>query len=180
VSSYLVKRLAEAEGANPILERDLVKQPLPPLSPEDLVGVHGSHDGANRPSLAKQLELSNELIAELKESKTIVFGLSMYNFSVPSYLKQWIDYVCRAGVTFRYTSQGPEGLTGVERAFIVTASGGTPVGGAADFASTYLEHICRFLGIGAVYHIDASGSKRKPEEVIAEAKAQVDQLISQA
>ena len=179
VSDYLAGRLTEMEVNSRIIARDLVRQPLPPLTPEDLVGVHGSHDPASRPALAKHLELSNELISELKQAESVVFGLAMYNFSVPFYLKQWIDYVCRAGVTFRYTSQGPEGLTGVKRAFIVTASGGTDIGSAVDFASTYLEHICRFLGIESIYHINASGSKREPEQVIAEAKSQVDILINE-
>jgi len=178
VSGYLVQRLAETEGASQIIERDLVKQTLPALSPEDLVGVHGSHDAEPDSLLARHLALSNELIGELKQSRTLVIGLAMYNFSVPFYFKQWIDYVCRAGVTFRYSSAGPEGLTGVERAFIVSASGGTPRGGSADFASTYLEHICGFLGVQSVHHIDASGSKRQPEKVIAEAQEQVDRLLA--
>lgn len=102
----------------------------------------------------------------------------MYNFGIAASLKQWIDNICRAGVSFKYTEQGPQGLLGVKRAFIITASGGTPVGSEMDFVSTYLEHICRFLGIDEVFHIDASGSKGSPEQVIAQGKQQVDDLIS--
>ncbi|MBV1959484.1 MAG: NAD(P)H-dependent oxidoreductase, partial [Pseudomonadales bacterium] len=108
-----------------------------------------------------------------------VLGVAMYNFSVPAYLKQWIDYVCRAGVSFRYTENGPEGLTGVERAFIVTASGGTPIGSDMDFASRYLEHICRFLGVTEVIHIDAGGFKESANAVIEAAKQQIDALLAQ-
>ncbi|MFT4800055.1 MAG: FMN-dependent NADH-azoreductase [Candidatus Azotimanducaceae bacterium] len=93
-------------------------------------------------------------------------------------LKQWIDAICRAGVSFKYTDQGPVGLLNVQRAFIITATGGTPVGSEMDFASRYLEHICRFLGIAEVFHIDASGSKGSPEQVIAQGKQQVDALIA--
>ena len=171
VADYLAQQLGEE-----IIERDLVASPLPPMSAEDLVGVHGSHE-PDRDSLRQHLQVSTELIDELKAADTIVFGTPMYNFSVPAYLKQWIDYICRAGVTFRYTANGPEGLTGVKRAFIVTASGGTPIGSDMDFASRYLEQVCRFIGIEDVIHIDASGSKREPEKVIAEAKAQVDVAI---
>jgi FMN-dependent NADH-azoreductase len=173
VTDYLVQQLGQ-----PVIERDLVKSPLPPMSPQDLVGVHGSHQD-DRATLRQHLAISNELIAEMQQTDTLVLGVAMYNFSVPAYLKQWIDYVCRAGVSFRYTENGPEGLTGVKRAFIVTASGGTPIGGDWDFASRYIEHICRFLGINEVVHIDASGSKGSPEVVIAAARQQIDALLAQ-
>jgi len=172
VTDYLVEKLAEE-----VIDRDLVQNPLPPMTPQDLVGVHGSHDDM-RESLQQHLRLSEELIGELKSADTLVIGTPMYNFGVPSYLKQWVDYICRAGVSFRYTSDGPVGLTGVKRAFIVTASGGTPIGSDADFASRYLEHICGFIGIENVYHVDVGGSKREPEKVIAQAKVQVDQLLA--
>lgn len=178
VSDQLVSRIAESAEAVRIINRDLVKHPLPPLSPEDLVGVHGSHEAVGNDTLSAHPDLSNELIAELKQADTIVFDLAMYNFSVPLYLKQWINYVCRAGVTFRYTSEGPQGLTGVKRAFIVSASGGTPIGGIADFASTHLQHVCHFLGVGKVYSIDASGTKCQPGQVVREARAQIDKLLS--
>ena len=171
ISDYLVRRLGQ-----PVIERDLVRNPLPPMSPEDLVGVHGSKDD-DRPSLQRHLAISNELIEELQQADTLVIGVPMYNFSVPAYLKQWIDYVCRAGVSFRYTQNGPEGLTGVNRAFIVTASGGTQIGSEMDFASRYLEQICRFLGVAEVHHIDAGGSKRTPEVVIDRARQQIDSLL---
>ena len=103
ITDYLVQQLGQ-----PVIERDLVKNPLPPMSPQDLVGVHGSHKD-DRASLQQHLAISNELIAELQQADTLVLGVAMYNFSVPAYLKQWIDYVCRAGVSFRYTDIGPEG-----------------------------------------------------------------------
>ncbi|MFT7174276.1 MAG: FMN-dependent NADH-azoreductase, partial [Halioglobus sp.] len=101
-----------------------------------------------------------------------------YNFGIPASLKQWIDAICRAGVSFKYTEQGPVGLLNVRRVFIITATGGTPIDSEMDFASPYLEHICRFLGIAEVFHIDASGSKGTPEHVIAQGKQQVDALIA--
>ncbi len=173
ICDYLVRQLGQA-----VIERDLVKNPLPPISPQDLMGVHGSQDD-ERPSLQRHLAISNELIAELQQADTLVLGVPMYNFSVPAYLKQWIDYVCRAGVSFRYTENGPEGLTAVKRAFIVTASGGTQIGSDMDFASRYLEHICRFLGVSEVIHIDASGSKGSTEAVIKAARQQIDSLLTQ-
>lgn len=171
ISQYLVDALQL-----PVVSRDLAQQPLPPISAEDLVGVHGSVV-SSRESLQAQLALSDLLIEELKNADTLVIAAPMYNFGIPATLKQWIDSICRAGVSFKYSQQGPVGLLGIKRAFIVTASGGTTVGSEMDFASRYLEHICRFIGIEDVFHIDASGSKGTPEQVIAKGKAQVDELM---
>lgn len=172
IGQYLVDALGE-----PVVGRDLAQQPLPFISAEDLLGVHGSSD-SERVTLQTQLALSDTLIDELKDAETLVIGAPMYNFGIPASLKQWIDAICRAGVSFKYTEQGPVGLLGVKRAFIITATGGTPVGSDMDFASRYLEHISRFLGITEIYHIDASGSKGTPEQVIAQGKKQVDEITS--
>jgi FMN-dependent NADH-azoreductase len=171
IGQYLVDALGE-----PVVNRDLAQHPLPPISAEDLIAVHGSGN-SQRPSLLTQLALSDRLIAELKDADTLVIGAPIYNFGIPASLKQWVDAVCRAGVSFKYTEQGPQGLLGVKRAFIITASGGTPIGSEIDFASGYLEHICRFIGITEIFHIDASGSKGTPEEIIAQGKQQVDALV---
>jgi FMN-dependent NADH-azoreductase len=173
IGQYLVDTLGE-----PVVSRDLVQHALPPITAEDLIAVHGSSD-SQRASLQPQLALSEQLIDELKDADTVVIGAPMYNFGIPASLKQWIDAICRAGVSFKYTEQGPEGLLNVRRAFIITASGGTPIGSEMDFASRYLEHICRFLGIPEIFHIDASGSKGTPEQVIAQGKQQVDALIAE-
>ena len=172
IGQHLVEALGE-----PVVSRDLAQQALPPISADDLIAVHGSSD-SQRASLQPQLALSEQLIDELKDADTLVIGAPMYNFGIPASLKQWIDAICRAGVSFKYTEQGPVGLLNVRRAFIITATGGTPIGSEMDFASRYLEHICGFLGIAEVFHIDASGSKGTPEQVIAQGKQQVDALIA--
>ena len=171
IGDYLVDRLGDSA-----VRRDLGREPLPPISGDDLIGVHGSQ-AANRESLEQQLALSEQLIEELRQSNTLVISTAMYNFGIPVVLKQWIDSICRAGISFQYTEQGPVGLLGVKRAYIITASGGTPIGSEMDFASPYLEHICRFIGIEEIVHIDAGGSKGEPEQVIEYGKLQVDQLI---
>lgn len=174
LTDYLVSQLDDGE----VIVRDLARQPLPQISAEDLVGVHGSSTD-DRDSLKQHLALSAELIEELKSADTLVLGVSMYNFGVPVVLKQWIDYVCRAGVTFRYGANGPEGLTGVKRAYIVTATGGTPVGSGMDYVSGYLAHICRFIGVEHVIQIDASGSKGAAEQVLAAGRAQIDAALNE-
>ena len=172
IGDYLIEQLQL-----PVISRDLAQHALPPISAEDLIGVHGSSD-SQRDSLQAQLSLSETLIDELRQADTLVIAAPMYNFGIPASLKQWIDAICRAGVSFKYTDQGPIGLLGVERAIIITSSGGTPIGSEMDYASRYLEHICNFIGIKQVHHIDASGSKGSPEQVIASGKQQVNDLLS--
>ncbi|WP_293750401.1 NAD(P)H-dependent oxidoreductase [uncultured Paraglaciecola sp.] len=172
IGQYLVNALNTK-----MLHRDLAVNPLPAISAQDLMGVHGSSDD-QRDSLHSHLALSNQLIQELKDADTLIIGAAMYNFGIPASLKQWIDAICRAGVSFKYGEQGPEGLLNIKRAFIITASGGTPVGGDMDFVSGYLSLICNFIGVKEVLHIDASGSKGSPEQIIESGKQQVDSLLA--
>ena len=172
IGQYLVNALNTK-----VLHRDLAVNPLPAISAQDLMGVHGS-SGVQRDSLHSHLALSNQLIQELKDADTLIIGAAMYNFGIPASLKQWIDAICRAGVSFKYGEQGPKGLLNIKRAFIITASGGTPVGGDMDFVSGYLSLICHFIGVKEVLHIDASGSKGSPEQIIESGKQQVDTLLA--
>lgn len=174
IGKYLVDALEQ-----PVIHRDLGQKPLPPISAEDLMAVHSSSDG-QRASSQDQLNLSDQLIDELRQADNLVLGVPMYNFGIPASLKQWVDAICRAGVSFKYTEQGPVGLLGVKQAFVITASGGTAIGSDMDFASRYLEHILKFIGIRNIFHIDASGSKGSPEKVIALGKQQVDRLTEGA
>jgi FMN-dependent NADH-azoreductase len=101
------------------------------------------------------LALSDRLIEELESADAIVLTAPVYNFSVPSVLKAWIDQVCRAGLTFRYTADGPVGLLDDRPVYLAMASGGVPFGSPVDFASTYLEQVFRFVGITDVRFIGA-------------------------
>jgi FMN-dependent NADH-azoreductase len=195
ITRYLVDRLeaqeierlreiADAEGRQPsdsigraTTTRDVGQNLLPQINAQDLVDLHASVE-PDRDSLAAHTQLSETLIAELKAADTLVIGAPLYNFGVPVSLKQWIDYVARAGQTFRYTAEGPVGLTGVKQAFVVVSSGGTPIGSAMDHVSAHLKTVLGFLGVERVDIIDASGSKGEPEQVIAAAQAQIDALIA--
>jgi FMN-dependent NADH-azoreductase len=172
IGQYLVNTL----NTN-IVHRDLAVNPLPAISAQDLMGVHGSSD-EQRPSLQTHLAISDQLIQELRDADTLIIGAPMYNFGIAASLKQWIDAICRAGVSFKYSSQGPVGLMNIKRAFIITASGGTPIGSDMDFVSGYLAQICSFIGVEEILHIDASGSKGSPEQIIEWGKQQVDDLLS--
>lgn len=99
---------------------------------------------------------SDKLVDELIDADVVVIGMPIYNFMVPASLKAWVDQVCRVGRTFQYTPTGPVGLLdGTKRVVLVTASGGTPIGSSIDFATPYMRHIMKFLGLTNVEIVGA-------------------------
>lgn len=127
----------------------------------------GQRSGAQRERLAP----SDRAIATLQEADAVVLTAPVYNFSIPSVLKAWIDQICRAGLTFRYTENGPQGLLTDRPVYLVMASGGVPFGSPADFASGYLKQVFRFVGIEDVRLIGA-------ESVAADAEAAKKSALS--
>ncbi len=105
------------------------------------------------------------MIAEVKAADTLVIGLPVYNFGVPSALKAWIDQVCRAGLTFTYSENGPVGLLKDKRAIVFYVSGGTMMGSDIDFASGYLRHILGFIGITDVQMVTADQHMMDPDSL---------------
>jgi FMN-dependent NADH-azoreductase len=99
----------------------------------------------------------------------------MYNFSVPATVKAWIDQVCRAGITFRYTENGPAGLLSGKRADIVITTGGAALGSAVDFASGYLRQVLGFIGIDEVDIIGADRMNQDALQSVARARQKIDQ-----
>lgn len=100
---------------------------------------------------------ADAVVRELRDADVLVLGVPVYNFHVPSTLKAWFDHVARAGTTFRYTENGPEGLLAGKRAYVVVTSGGRYSGTGADFVTPYLKHFLAFLGIEDVEFIRAEG-----------------------
>ena len=175
ITQYIADTLSSS-SAN-IAHRDLAQTELELVTDAHISAYYTKAD--ERSDEQKQLlSLSDELIGELKTANTLIIGAPMYNFSVPAALKAWIDLVCRVGETFVYGNNGPEGLTHVERAFIVISAGGTAIGSPVDFSSAYLTQVCRFIGINNIHIIDASGSKRDPDTLLDFAKNQVDKVLS--
>lgn len=108
-----------------------------------------------------QVALSDELIAELEAADTIVLAVPMYNFSIPSTLKAWIDHIARAGRTFRYGEQGPEGLLKGKKVFIFVSRGGiysadSPAA-VMNFQEPYLRAVLRFVGLDDVTFVAVEG-----------------------
>jgi len=166
VSKSLVREAVGALSAGiqaRIVRRDLGRDPVPHLTEVTLAGVRG--EPATAAELAARA-LSDTLIAELRAADTIVIGAPMYNFSVPTGLRSWFDYVLRAGETFRYTEAGPEGLLAGKRVIVVESRGGLYSEGPAqalDFQEPYLRHLLGFIGLTDVTFVRAEKIGYGPE-----------------
>ena len=124
---------------------------------------------------------SDALINELQQADVIVIGLPMYNFGVPSQLKAYFDHIARAGVTFKYTEQGPVGLLTGKRAYVFAARGGVYAGTPLDTQTGYVRDFLRFLGITDVNFVYAEGlaiSPQSKEAGLAKAGAEIASLAA--
>ncbi len=176
ISRDLTTRILERLAPEKVITRDLTEEL--PLIDGNWVGANFTPADKRTDEQKEALSLSDTMIAELNEADTIVIGLPIYNFSVPARLKAWVDQVARAGVTFRYTEAGPEGLLKGKRAILAVASGGTPVGSEIDFATTYLKQVLGFIGITDVtivaadqLAIDADGSVKNAYSAVEQIAA---------
>jgi len=165
---------------NRLVVRDLSSAPVPHLTAERLSAL--STAAAER-TLDQQriVSESDELIDELKRADVIVIGLPMYNFGVPSTLKAYFDHVARAGVTFRYTAEGPVGLLTGKKAFVFATRGGRYAGTTADLQTAYVRQFLGFVGIRDVEFVYAEGLALGADErssAVADAVARIGQLAA--
>src|ERR1039458_2098943 len=125
---------------------------------------------------------SDALIDELRQAEVIVLGLPMYNFGVPSQLKAYFDHIARAGLTFRYTAQGPVGLLGDKQVYVFAARGGLYAGTTLDTQTHYVRDFLGLLGIKDVEFVYAEGlaiSAESRESGLNAARAQIERLLPQ-
>jgi FMN-dependent NADH-azoreductase len=123
----------------------------------------------------QRLAFSDELIEEIRRSDHIVLTTPMYNFGIPATLKAWIDMICRAGVTFQYTADGPVGLIKGKTVDIVITTGGAPLHSPVDFVTGYLKQIFGFIGIENINIIGADRMNVDADSSYQKALDQVDQ-----
>lgn len=165
VSNTLVGSLKAKDPGAAVTVRDLAAEPVPHLSSTTL-GAFFAPSESHTPEQAAAAALSDTLIGELEAADIVVIATPMYNFSIPSTLKSWIDHVARAGRTFRYTENGAEGLLADKPVFIVESRGGIYSEGPAqamDFQEPYLRAVFGFLGITDVNVVRAEGLAISPE-----------------
>jgi FMN-dependent NADH-azoreductase len=161
-----------------VTERELTPTSMPHLS-LDALGALMTPPEQRTAEQAKSVAFADRLIEELEAADTIVLAVPMYNFSIPSTLKAWIDHVARAGRTFRYTASGPEGLLKGKKSSRSPGGGfytGDSPARSLDFQEPYLRGVLGFLGLTDVSFIHVEGLKVSPEtaeEGIARARAVV-------
>jgi FMN-dependent NADH-azoreductase len=164
VSAAIVDRLAKATPGLDIVYRDLTSTPLAHLSGSHLAAGQGAVPEAGlEPDLAAGQAVLNEFLA----ADIVVLGAPMYNFTIPSQLKAWIDRIVVAGKTFKYGPQGAEGLAGNKRVIIAISRGGfygadTPYA-VGEHLETYLRWVFGFIGVANPEFISADGIQVGPE-----------------
>lgn len=153
LGAAVVARFRAEHPALEVTYRDLDAEPLPHLRSGSLAGTD-----------ATEAARAERAIGELLATDVLVIGAPMYNFSIPSTLKAWIDRVAVAGRTFRYTADGPEGLATGKRAILVIAQGGVHAEHApSEHHESYLKWMLGFLGITDVEVVRAQGLALSPE-----------------
>jgi FMN-dependent NADH-azoreductase len=160
--------------------RDLATDPHPVLD-EPALGALFTPAGERTPEQAARVALDDALIAQVQAVDVIVLGVPMYNFGVPVQLKTWIDAIARAGVTFRYTANGPEGLLTGKKVYVALARGGLYRDTPADSQVPYLKSVLAFLGMTDVEFVYAEGLAMGADAAskgFAEAEAQLEALFA--
>ncbi len=159
-SSALVNTQVEALKAQhpgaTVVVRDLSTDPIPHLDGERVGAFFTPADQRSDDQQAVDA-FSMALIDELKAADHIVLGLPMYNFGIPSQLKSWIDHVARAGITFRYTENGPQGLLENTPVTVLAARGGLYAGTDNDTVTPYIKLFFGFIGMTDVNFVYAEG-----------------------
>ena len=183
-SSQLANQFVATWHANnpdaQVMVRDLAKQPIAHLDAQCVTAFFtGPED--RTPAQQVYIDKSDALIDEIKRSEIIVIGLPMYNFGIPSTLKAYFDQIARAGVTFRYTENGPEGLLSGKKAYVFATRGGIYAGTALDSQTTYVRDFLNFIGIADVEFVYAEGlnmGDKIKDKALAEAEQRLIQLAA--
>lgn len=179
LTQQFISQWQAAHPADRITVRDVALNPVPHLDANLLGGWMKPSEQRNDDEQIS-LDRSNELTDELLAADVLVLAAPMYNFAIPSTLKAWLDHVLRAGVTFKYTPTGPQGLLTGKRAIVLTARGGIHTGASSDHQEPYLRQVMGFIGTHEVAFIHAEGvnlSGDFQEKGINHAKAQLAQVV---
>ena len=180
LAERIVARLRDADAGATLTVRDLTVTPHPVMD-ETALGALFTPASQRTPEQAARVALDDALIAEIAAADVVVLGVPMYNFGVPAQLKNWIDAVSRAGVTFRYTANGPEGLLKGKKVYVALARGGRYRNTPADSQVPYLATVLAFLGMTDVRFVYAEGLAMGADaerEALASAYAEIEDAVA--
>lgn len=172
-----LEAILRGRGPVRIVHRDVGSNPVPHLTADTTPAIRGA--GAETDSARDALALSDELIAELKSADLIVIGAPMYNFGIASTLKAWFDHVLRAGITFRYSEAGPEGLLKGRKAIVIESRAGLYSSGPSapmDGQEPHLRTLLGFIGLDDVTFVRAEKLAFGPESAAASISEAIEEL----
>lgn len=172
LSAAIVARWADSVPDLQVRYRDLDSDPLPHLNGHALAKAD--------PAAAAEAE---EVLGQFLEADVVVVGAPMYNFTVPSTLKAWIDRIAVAGRTFRYTENGPEGLAGAKKIIVASGRGGMHQDAPSDFQEPFLRFLFGFLGVTDITFVRAEGvalSSDHRQSAVTEALASIPEPVREA
>lgn len=178
LASHFQQQAAARDGVA-VTHRDVVANALPHLAIEELGAWQTPADERTTEQQALAAH-SDELLAELRANDVLVLAVPMYNLGIPSQLKAWFDRVLRAGETFRYTENGPQGLIEGKRAIILAARGGQYAGTEFDSQTPHLKTMLGLMGIRDVEVVFAEGlnmGDAHRDAAMKEAFQAIDQLV---
>ena len=166
LAGELAAQLQQSNPGAKLIVHDLLADALPHLD-DAVLGAFFTPAEQRTPGQAAIVARSDALITELQAADIIVIGAPMYNFGISSQLKTYFDWIARAGVTFRYTATGPEGLVKGKKAYVVAPRGGKYAGTPADSHTPHLKTFLGFIGITDVEFIYAEGLNMGPDAASA-------------
>jgi FMN-dependent NADH-azoreductase len=180
LAARVVQRLRDTDPEAALTVRDFNDAPHPVLD-EAALGALFTAAGERTAAQSARVALDDALIAEVQAADVIVVGVPMYNFGVPAALKNWIDAISRAGVTFRYTANGPEGLLKGKKVYVALTRGGKYRNTPSDTQVPYLKTVFTFLGLTDVHFVYAEGLALGPDaeqSAIASAYEQIEEAVA--
>lgn len=176
VANVIVERLRASNPGASVVVRDLARNPHPSLD-EAALGALFTPAEQRTAEQAARVALDDALITEIQAADAVVLGVPMYNFGIPAQLKNWLDAIARAKVTFQYTANGPEGLLKNKTVYVAFARGGRYRDTPADTQVPYLKTILGFLGMTDVRFVFAEGFAMGPDaeqQAIVEAQRDIE------
>lgn len=179
LAADFIARWQAAHPEGTVVVRDLAAQPIPHLDGERL-GAFMSEEGQRNAEQQAVLDQSAELIDELRQADVVVMGIPMYNFSIPSQLKAWFDHIARAGVTFQYTENGPQGMLEDRPVVLFSTRGGIYHANGNDHQTPFLKQLLGLIGLQDLHFVYAEGlnmSGPQKDDALAQAQQQITQLV---
>jgi len=180
LAATIVERLKASQPDATLTVRDLASNPHPALDEAALGALFTPAEQRTAEQNAR-VAVDDALIAEIQAADVVVLGVPMYNFGVSAQLKNWIDAIARAKVTFQYTANGPEGLLKGKKVYVALTRGGFYRGTEADSQVPYLKMVLGFLGMKDVEFVYAEGMAMGPEaeqKAIASALQQIEEVVA--